>query len=194
VSALQQFVLWLIANGAPHSISALGAFLKVGSIAMRVNKLAGVQGISPGSSVAIYEGQSGERGVLCTQVSVSDGFGCICRLRAHGPNKVCREAQAIAESEVVFRIPLRLAITDFADDVSFSGLGVPESAHWAVRLATKLLLERARGASSPWYPYLQAHLCTCRFRSIARPHCTSPLRFQRVARQSRSPNMHLTMY
>ena len=52
---------------------------------------------------------------------------------------------------------MRLALSDFAGDESFAGLGLPEDAHWSVRLVAKLLLERARGASSPWYPYLQAY-------------------------------------
>ena len=84
VSVSQQFVLWLIANGALQSNSVLspgsGTFsLQAachGVEAMRMNALcAGVEGISPGSSkAALYEADSGERGVLCTQVGVFAEF------------------------------------------------------------------------------------------------------------------------
>ena len=56
---------------------------------------------------------------------------------------------------MVFRIPMRLAISDFPGDAALNGL-MFDGAHWSVRLATKVLLERAQAAASPWYPYLQA--------------------------------------
>ena len=51
---------------------------------------------------------------------------------------------------------MRVAISDFPGDTALDGIGVPQGAHWSVRLATKLLLERSQGTASPWYPYLEA--------------------------------------
>ena len=56
---------------------------------------------------------------------------------------------------MLFRIPMRLAISHFPGDAALDGL-VYDGAHWSVRLAVKLLLERAQAAASPWHPYLQA--------------------------------------
>ena len=44
------------------------------AMAMRIDRLAGVEGIAPGSKAALYEGESGERGALCTQVGVFAEF------------------------------------------------------------------------------------------------------------------------
>ena len=112
--------------------------------------------------------------MLCTKVSVCTDFACMCHLRDRGPCVYLVPLQAIAESEVVLRVPMRLALTDFADDGPHARVGTPEGAHWAVRLAAKLLLERAGGSSSPWYPYLQADLLTSTEHSmgVALYHCT----------------------
>jgi hypothetical protein len=71
------------------------------------------------------------------------------------PLTVSRGAQPVSEGEVVFRIPMRLAISEFPGDDTLNGV-VYDGAHWSVRLATKLLRERAQAAASPWNSYLQA--------------------------------------
>ena len=62
--------------------------------------------------------------------------------------------QDIPEGDVVIRVPMRLALSDFPGDETSEGL-VYEGAPWSVRLAARLLRERALGAASAWYPYLQ---------------------------------------
>ena len=62
--------------------------------------------------------------------------------------------QDIAEGDLVFRIPMRLALSDFDGDETSEGLTF-EGAPWSVRLACRLLRERAAGATSPWFPYIQ---------------------------------------
>ena len=64
-------------------------------------------------------------------------------------------SQDIKAGTVVLHLPLRLAITDHTEDKTSNDL-VYEDAPWSLRLACKLLREKARGSSSPWHPYLQA--------------------------------------
>ena len=66
---------------------------------------------------------------------------------------------------MVLRIPMRLAISDYPGDDTLDGL-VYDGAHWSVRLATKLLRERAQAAASPWYPYLQAGTALLGYRVV----------------------------
>ncbi len=56
---------------------------------------------------------------------------------------------------VLLRVPLALALTDHAGDAD-SNARLYEGAPWSVRLAAKLLRERARGNASPWQPYVRA--------------------------------------
>ena len=65
--------------------------------------------------------------------------------------------QGIAEGDLVFRIPMRLALSDH-DDHESSEVSLFEGAPWSVRLACRLLRERAAGAASPRFPYLQVTL------------------------------------
>ena len=62
--------------------------------------------------------------------------------------------QDVPAGAVVLEVPLSLALTDHPDDAESNSLLEPGSP-WAVRLACKLLRERARGPQSPWWPYLQ---------------------------------------
>lgn len=66
----------------------------------------------------------------------------------------CKCLQDMAEGDIVFRIPMRLALSDYEGDKSSEGLTF-EGAPWSVRLACCLLRERAAGAASAWFPYLQ---------------------------------------
>ena len=65
-----------------------------------------------------------------------------------------RLLQHIEAGERVLRIPLSIAITDHAGDEVSNKL-IYNGAPWAVRLACKILREKAKGFSSPWHPYLQ---------------------------------------
>ena len=69
----------------------------------------------------------------------------------------CLHLQDIKAGSVVLHLPLRLAITDHTEDKDSNAL-VYEDAPWSVRLACKLLREKAKGSSSPWHPYLQVFL------------------------------------
>ena len=62
--------------------------------------------------------------------------------------------QDVPAGAVILEVPLSLALTDHPDDAESNTLLEPGSP-WAVRLACKLLRERARGLQSPWWPYLQ---------------------------------------
>ena len=72
----------------------------------------------------------------------------------HCYDSKCGVLQDIAEGQRLLTVPLRLAIVDYADDPEAEAFGLT-SAPWAVRLAVKLLRERAAGADSPWAPYIQ---------------------------------------
>ena len=83
--------------------------------------------------------------VQCMVVSTFfNGLACCC------PPAL----QAVPAGQVLLRVPLHLALTDHADDKEGHELTY-EGAPWSVRLAAKLLKERAKGSDSPWAPYLQ---------------------------------------
>ncbi|KAK9808381.1 hypothetical protein WJX73_009019 [Symbiochloris irregularis] len=85
----------------------------------------GVRGIGQADSkVAIYETDQEERGMLAVQ--------------------------EVAEDEVLFSVPLRLALTDATS--KHDGL---KGGTWLSRLAAQVL-ERKTAATSPWQPYIQA--------------------------------------
>ena len=69
------------------------------------------------SKIGLYRGARGNRGVFCT-----DDFG---------------------QGETLLIVPLRLAIADHADDEESNRLVYP-GAPWSVRLACKLLREKAK--------------------------------------------------
>jgi len=90
----------------------------------------GTEGVGlPDSKLALYRGRHGERGILCQ-------WDCL-------------------PGEVLARVPLRLALADHPGDEESNAL-VYEGAPWSVRLACRLLRERARGAASPWRRYLDS--------------------------------------
>jgi len=62
--------------------------------------------------------------------------------------------KACKAGDVLLRIPLRLAITDHAEDEESNRL-VYSDAPWSVRLATKVLREAGKGRASPWFPYIR---------------------------------------
>lgn len=106
---LQAFLRWLLANG--------------------------VQGVGAADSkVGLYEGEGGERGVVCMQ--------------------------PIVAGEVIMCMPMRLAVADHSGqeeeegEEAGDGFGLEERP-WSVRLAGKLLGMVQQGASCPWHPYLQ---------------------------------------
>lgn len=101
---LQSFLGWLVANGTEG----------IGTAA---------------SKIGLYNGENGERGILCTA--------------------------PIKKSELIARLPLRLAITDYPEDEESNEL-VYAGAPWSVRLACKILRLKAQGQASPFYPYIQA--------------------------------------
>lgn len=78
----------------------------------------GAEGIGSGDSrLGIYLGARGERGVLCDW--------------------------DFLPGEVLATVPLRVALTDHPDDEESNALLYPD-APWSVRLACKLLRERAK--------------------------------------------------
>lgn len=68
--------------------------------------------------------------------------------------------QHIQAGETVLRIPLSIAITDHMGDQESNKL-IYKGAPWAVRLACKILREKAKGPNSPWHLYLQVHNPAC---------------------------------
>ncbi|KAG1666921.1 hypothetical protein FOA52_005981 [Chlamydomonas sp. UWO 241] len=76
----------------------------------------------------MYEGETGERGFLAIQ--------------------------NISKGDVLLRVPLRLAFTDFADDEESDRL-MYEGAPWSVCLSAKLLRAMSAGSTSPFWPYTQ---------------------------------------
>ncbi len=58
------------------------------------------------------------------------------------------------------RVPLRLALTDHADDEESNAL-LGHGAHWATRLAARLLRHKAAGAASPWAAYIRVSRRLC---------------------------------
>lgn len=62
--------------------------------------------------------------------------------------------QNVGAEQILLRVPLKVAITDYEDDDESNSL-VYEDAPWGERLACKVLRERARGEESPWFPYMQ---------------------------------------
>ena len=52
------------------------------------------------------------------------------------------------------RVPLRLAMTDHADDEESNAL-LGAGSHWATRLAAKLLRHRAKGDATVWARVIQ---------------------------------------
>ena len=58
--------------------------------------------------------------------------------------------QALSKGEVLFTVPLRLALADREVDAAEQH----QQISWYVRLATRILKER-RDPSSAWHPYLQ---------------------------------------
>ncbi|GAX76985.1 hypothetical protein CEUSTIGMA_g4432.t1 [Chlamydomonas eustigma] len=89
----------------------------------------GVEGLEGESRKAgLYEGENGERGM----VSLQD----------------------LKAGETLFRVPLKLALTDFPEDEESNAL-LYKGAPWSVRLSAKLLRQVAAGSSCPYWPYLQ---------------------------------------
>ncbi|PNH12682.1 hypothetical protein TSOC_000380, partial [Tetrabaena socialis] len=80
------------------------------------------------SRVALFEAEGGERGLVCEE--------------------------RISAGEVVLEVPLRLALTDHPADEESNQL-MYEGAPWSVRLACKLLRNKALGPQSPWHAYIQ---------------------------------------
>ncbi|KAL3147314.1 hypothetical protein ABBQ32_002799 [Trebouxia sp. C0010 RCD-2024] len=78
--------------------------------------------------LGVYNAEKGERGIL--------------------------SLQDIEAGTTVLHLPLRLAITDHTQDQESNDL-VYEDVPWSLRLACKLLREKAKGSASPWHPYLQ---------------------------------------
>mmetsp|Transcript_40319 Transcript_40319/g.95819 ORF Transcript_40319/g.95819 Transcript_40319/m.95819 type:complete len:347 (+) Transcript_40319:75-1115(+) len=88
----------------------------------------GVKGVgSADSKVALFESNEGERGLI----AVKD----------------------IAEGEELVTVPLRIALTDHPEDEESNYL-LYQDAPWSVRLAAKILREKAKGSNSPWKSYI----------------------------------------
>ena len=68
ISSLQRFVLWLIANGARRSCVPRCPLVPLPTQIDLFCSLQEWRASLPGSKAALYEGDSGERGVVCTQV------------------------------------------------------------------------------------------------------------------------------
>lgn len=97
--------------------------------------------------------------------------GCPCASFSrplHGPSadsNIVTMMQDVPAGAVVLEVPLSLALTDHLDDAESNSL-LEAGSPWAVRLACKLLRERAQGPQSAWWPYLQVgktgvaqHMC-----------------------------------
>ncbi|KAL0050877.1 hypothetical protein WJX82_009288 [Trebouxia sp. C0006] len=78
--------------------------------------------------LGVYHAEKGERGML--------------------------SLQDIKAGTVLLHLPLRLAITDHPADPESNEV-MFEDAPWSLRLACKLLREKAKGSASPYHPYLQ---------------------------------------
>jgi len=77
--------------------------------------------------VGLYEGNNSERGLLALK--------------------------ALQPGDELMRIPLRIALTDHPEDEASNSM-LYQGAPWSVRLAAKVLRERALGAGSPWRRYI----------------------------------------
>eukprot|EP00877_Chromochloris_zofingiensis_P013218 jgi/Chrzof1/814/Cz01g29230.t1 len=63
--------------------------------------------------------------------------------------------QDISGGEVILRVPLALAITDYMEDAQREALP-GRGDRWQDRLVSNFLREVVKGHESPWYPYIQA--------------------------------------
>ena len=79
---------------------------------------------------------------------------------------MCACLQDIKAGQVLLHLPLRLAITDHPEDPESNEL-MYEDAPWSLRLACKLLREKAKASASPWHPYLQVWCFTAAYTYIS---------------------------